>query len=69
MAENIHQRMSGMTARQQRGFTPVLDALIADNAALRASILALTAKLDADATVTDTDYAATINPPAATATS
>lgn len=42
----------------------VLTAVAADLAALRASFVALTAKLDADATVTDTNYGATTNPPA-----
>lgn len=37
-----------------------------DLAAMRAAFVALTAKLDADAGVTDTDYAATLNPPALT---
>lgn len=35
-----------------------------DLAALRAAIVGITAKLDADAGVTDTNYAATQNPPA-----
>ncbi len=42
----------------------LLAALLAENAALRTSITALTAKLDLDATVTDTNYAATCNPAA-----
>lgn len=42
----------------------VLTAVAADLAALRASFVALTAKLDADATVTDTNYGALTNPPA-----
>lgn len=35
-----------------------------DLAALRAAVVAITAKLDADAGVTDTNYAATCNPAA-----
>lgn len=42
----------------------VMAAVADDLAALRASVVAVTAKLDADATVTDTNYAATCNPPA-----
>jgi hypothetical protein len=42
----------------------LLEAALADLTALRTSFLALTAKLDADATVTDTNYAATTNPAA-----
>jgi hypothetical protein len=41
-------------------------AVRADLAALRAAIVAITAKLDADAGVTDTNYAATTNPAAIT---
>lgn len=46
----------------------VLTAVADDLAALRASIVAVTAKLDLDATVTDTNYAATCNPPALSTT-
>lgn len=42
----------------------VLLALQEDLANLRASYVALTAKLDLDATVTDTNYASLTNPPA-----
>lgn len=45
-----------------------LEATQDDLTALRTSIVAITAKLDADATVTDTDYAATCNPAALTLT-
>lgn len=41
-------------------------ALLADITAVRAAVLAITAKLDADAGVTDTNYAATCNPAALT---
>ncbi len=44
----------------------LLNAARADLAALRASFLLLTAKLDADATVTDTNYASLTNPAALT---
>jgi len=43
------------------------NALVADNAALRAAIVAITAQLDLDAGVTDTDYAANNDPAAVTA--
>lgn len=43
-------------------------ACFADITALRAAVVAITAKLDADAGVTDTNYAATCNPAAVTAT-
>lgn len=46
----------------------VLRDIATDLAALRAAIVAITAKLDADGGVTDTDYAATTNPAANTTT-
>ena len=42
----------------------VLEAFQADIAALRAALVAITAKLDLDAGVTDTNYASLCNPPA-----
>lgn len=42
----------------------VLTAVANDLAALRASFVALTAKLDLDATVTDANYGTLTNPPA-----
>lgn len=42
----------------------VLSAVADDLAALRTSVTTLTAKLDLDAGVTDTNYAALCNPPA-----
>lgn len=44
------------------------DAVFADLTAIRAAIVAITAKLDLDAGVTDANYAATCNPAALTAT-
>lgn len=46
----------------------VLESLQADNAAMRAAIVAITAKLDADGGVTDVNYASTCDPPALTTT-
>lgn len=70
MAESIKQRCSGMspgdTTEQIRA---VQLAILADLTALRAAVVAITAKLDADAGVTDTNYAATCNPAALTLTS
>lgn len=43
-------------------------AAFADLTALRAAIVGITAKLDLDGGVTDTNYAATLNPAALTAT-
>lgn len=44
--------------------TKALTAVASDLAALRASVVAITAKLDTDAGVTATDFAATCNPAA-----
>lgn len=46
----------------------LLEAILVDMTALRASIVGITAQLDADAGVTDTDYAATNDPAALTVT-
>ena len=43
------------------------NALLADYTLLRTAFVALTAKLDADTGITDTDYAATMDPTAITA--
>ena len=48
----------------QKNLNALLNAVQDDLAAIRASILLITAKLDADAGVTDTNYAATTNPAA-----
>lgn len=44
----------------------VLDTLLADVTAIRTAVTGITAQLDADATVTDTDYAANNDPAALT---
>lgn len=46
----------------------ILNSLLTDVTALRTSIVGITAKLDADAGVTDTDYASTHDPAALTTT-
>jgi hypothetical protein len=46
----------------------LLEAALADLAALRTAFTGLTAKLDADGGVTGTDYASTLNPAALTLT-
>lgn len=42
----------------------ILNGVVDDLAAIRTAVVGITAKLDLDAGVTDTDYAATQNPPA-----
>ena len=44
------------------------DAVFADLTAIRTAVVGITAKLDADAGVTDTNYASTLDPAALTAT-
>lgn len=64
---SIKARLAALSDKNEaRELRNLFEAIQADNAALRASFAALTAKLDADAGVTDTNYAATTNPPAAT---
>lgn len=46
----------------------VLNSLLADITAVRSAVVGITAKLDADGGVTDTNYAATLNPAALTTT-
>jgi len=46
----------------------LLEAILVDMTALRTAIVGITAQLDADAGVTDTDYAATNDPAALTVT-
>ena len=64
MAESIKQRMA---AYPDKKTAEELTRLFqADNATLRAAITGITAKLDADAGVTDTNYGALWNPTATT---
>jgi hypothetical protein len=44
----------------------VISAVLADSTALRASIVGITAQLDTDGGVTETDYAASFDPAALT---
>ena len=69
MPESIKER----TSAHNPEITPqdvryLLEATRADLAALRAAVVAITAKLDADGGVTDTNYASTCNPAALTLT-
>lgn len=65
MAESVKQRSNKISAaRGDENLYKVLAAMQTDIANLRASVVGLTAKLDADATVADTNYAALWNPAA-----
>ena len=66
MAEQIAQRLSAVTYPDNKELQFVLNSIVDDLTALRTAITGITAKLDADATVTDTDYAATHDPAALT---
>lgn len=69
MSESIRERMQAHNPRVEvAGLRTLLEAAQTDLAALRAAIVAITAKLDADGGVTDADYASTCNPAALTLT-
>lgn len=56
------------SSKYDANLNAVLDAIVADLTALRGAIVAITAQLDADGGVTDTDYAANCDPAALTTT-
>ena len=56
----------GIGGADQRALYAALAAALADLSALRASVVGITAQLDADGGVTDTDYAANNDPAALT---
>jgi len=64
MTVSIKNHFSHATSQEAIEFKRIMDATLADLAALRASIVGVTAQLDLDATVTDTDYAANNDPAA-----
>ena len=72
MAESIKQRLAAMPNHSDvHELRALMDALFVDLTAIRtdltaarAAILLITAKLDADGGVTDTNYASTCNPAA-----
>jgi Skp family chaperone for outer membrane proteins len=66
MAESVVQHVNAANLGYQgrKELNQLLAAVYADLSALRTSIVAVTAKLDADATVTDTNYGALCNPAA-----
>ena len=70
MAESIKQRTNKVANYQDaRELKALYDALLVDVTALRAAIVGITAKLDADGGVTGTDFASLWNPAALTLTS
>jgi len=58
MAENVDNRS------RYADTVAILNSLLTDITNIRAAVTAITAKLDADAGVTDTNYAATCDPAA-----
>ena len=56
------------TQLNQASDVVLMDAVVADLTAIRAAIVAITAQLDADTGVTDTDYAENNDPEALTTT-
>ena len=67
MTVSLKQHFKHAPTQEAIEFRRVTEAILADMTAMHASILATTAKLDLDATVTDTDYNAN-NPAALTVT-
>lgn len=63
--QTINQHLKG-SAQDRQQLIRELDTVKADLVAIRAAMAALLAKLDLDATVTDTNYAATCAPAAST---
>jgi Skp family chaperone for outer membrane proteins len=66
MPVSIKQHFKHAPSQESIEFKRVMNAVQADLAALRTSILAITAQLDADGGITDTDYAANNDPAALT---
>ena len=65
MPESIAHRINAVASTQDaKELRQLLTAILADLTALRTSITGITAKLDLDAGVTDTNYAALNNPAA-----
>ena len=69
MPTSIRKTCSYLPTQEAVELRATLTTVLADLAALRASIVGVNAKLDADATVTDTNYSALWNPAALTLTS
>lgn len=71
MSVSLKQSLRHFVTQEQIELRTVLGAVQVDVAALRASIVAFTAKLDADITAggaSETNYAATVDPAALTFT-
>lgn len=66
MSVSIKKHFSHAPSQEQIEFKRVSNAILADMTAMHAAILGITAQLDLDATVTDTDYAANNDPAALT---
>jgi hypothetical protein len=66
MTVSIKQHFSHASVQEEIEFKRVMSAVLADMTAMRTAITGVTAQLDADGTVTDTDYAANNDPAALT---
>lgn len=66
MSFSIKQHFKFFATQEQTELNRAFKAVQADLDAQRAAFVALTAKLDSDAGITDTDYAATVDPVANT---
>lgn len=66
MTEKVAQRINATAQKDNSELAALFNVLVDELTVLRASIVGITAQLDLDATVTDTDYAATNDPAAIT---
>lgn len=60
------QHISSMNTRDREVFIEIFNAVLTDMTAVRTAIIGITAKLDADIGINDTDYAALHDPAALT---
>ena len=68
MTVSVKQHFKHHPTQETIELKRAFSAVLADSTALRAAIVGITAKLDADAGITDTNYAATWDPAALTLT-
>ena len=66
MSVSIKRHYKYAPVQESIEFKRIMNAALADMTALRTAITGITAQLDLDATVTDTDYAANNDPAALT---
>lgn len=65
-SKSVKEQMQSLPVGTSEPVRALFEAILTDMAALRTSITGITAKLDADTGVADTNYASTQNPAALT---